>query len=76
MEIRQRIIANPDVLTGKPVIAGTRLSVQFIVGLLANGATYQEILSEYPYITEEDIRACLAYASQLLESSTFVSLAA
>ena len=76
MTTRQRIVSNPDVLTGKPVIAGTRLSVQFIVGLLAKGVTHQEILTEYPYITEEDIRACLVYASQLLESSTFVPLAA
>lgn len=76
MDITQRITSNPDVLTGKPVIAGTRLSVPFIVGLLANGATYQEILTEYPYITEEDIRACLSYASKLLESSTLIPLAA
>jgi len=58
MNIQPRIVSNPDILTGKPVIAGTRLSVQYIVGVLANGATYQEILAEYPYITEEDIRAC------------------
>lgn len=64
MEFRQRIVSNPDVLTGKPVIAGTRLSVQFIVGLLAKGVTHEDILKEYPYITEEDIRACLGYASQ------------
>ncbi|QDK80548.1 DUF433 domain-containing protein [Spirosoma sp. KCTC 42546] len=76
MDIRQRIISNPDVLTGKPVIVGTRLSVQFIVGLLAKGVTHQELLMEYPYIIEEDIRACLAYASQLLESSTLIPLAA
>jgi uncharacterized protein (DUF433 family) len=76
METRQRIVSNPDVLTGKPVIAGTRLSVQYIVGLLAKGATNQEILAEYPYITEEDIRACLDYASKLLENSTFIPLAA
>lgn len=71
----QRITSNPEVLTGKPVIAGTRLSVPFIVGLLAKGVTHEEILNEYPYITEEDIRACLAYASQMLESSTLVLLA-
>ena len=76
MEFRQRIVSNPDVLTGKPVIAGTRLSVQFIVGLLAKGVTHEDILTEYPYITEEDIRACLSYASQLLDSSTLIPLAA
>jgi len=76
MELRQRIVSNPDVLTGKPVISGTRLSVQFIVGLLAKGVTHEDILNEYPYITEEDIRACLSYASQLLDSSTLIPLAA
>lgn len=76
MEHRQRIVSNPDVLTGKPVISGTRLSVQFIVGLLAKGVTHEDILNEYPYITEEDIRACLSYASQLLDISTLILLAA
>lgn len=76
MELGSRIVSNPDILTGKPVIAGTRLSVQFIVGLLAKGVTHEEILIEYPYITEEDIRACLRYASQLLDSSTLIPLAA
>lgn len=76
MEFRQRVVSNPDVLTGKPIIAGTRLSVQFIVGLLAKGVTHEDILKEYPYITEEGIRACLGYASQLLDSSTLIPLAA
>ncbi|GAB4016693.1 DUF433 domain-containing protein [Spirosoma koreense] len=76
METKHRITSNPGVLTGKPVIAGTRLSVQFIVGLLAKGATHEEILAEYPYIVEADILACLAYASKMLESSTLVPLAA
>ncbi len=71
-----RIVLNPDVLTGKPVIAGTRLSVQFIVGLLANGMTNQDILNEYPYIEQADIQACLLYASKSLDSSLFMPLAA
>ncbi|MCY7350086.1 MAG: DUF433 domain-containing protein [Cytophagaceae bacterium] len=72
----QRVESNRTVLVGKPVVKGTRLSVQFIVGLLASGSTHQEILDEYTYLTEEDIRACLAFAAQTLESSTFVPLAA
>ncbi|WP_338875889.1 DUF433 domain-containing protein [Spirosoma sp. SC4-14] len=48
MDLDKRITTNPASLTGKPVITGTRLSVQYILGLLANGATYQEILAEYP----------------------------
>lgn len=76
MELINRIVLNPEILAGKPVIAGARLSVQFIVGLLAKGMTNQEILTEYPYITQEDIRACLTYASQSLDGSTFMPLAA
>ncbi|WP_288424853.1 DUF433 domain-containing protein [uncultured Spirosoma sp.] len=76
MELMNRIVLNPDVLAGKPVIAGTRLSVQFIVGLLAKGMTNQDILNEYPYIEQDDIQACLLYASKSLDSSLFVPLAA
>lgn len=64
-ELLNRIEANPAVLTGKPVIRGTRLAVQYIVGLLANGATHQEILEEYPYLNENDIYACLAFAERI-----------
>ncbi len=76
MELMNRIVLNPDVLTGKPVIAGTRLSVQFIVGLLAKGMTNQDILNEYPYIEQAEIQACLLYASKSLDSSLFMPLAA
>jgi uncharacterized protein (DUF433 family) len=71
-ELLNRIELNPRVLAGKPVIKGTRLSVQFIVGLLAKGVTHQDILQEYQYLNEEDIYACLLFATQVLESNTFV----
>lgn len=61
-----RIALNPDVLVGKPVIKGTRLSVEFIVGLLAQGWSEQEVLRNYPGITLDDIRACLTYAHDVL----------
>ncbi|MDX1948259.1 MAG: DUF433 domain-containing protein [Pirellulaceae bacterium] len=61
-EILKRIVVNPGVLAGKPVIAGTRLSVEFIVNLLTHGATEQEILAEYPKLTPDDIQACLLFA--------------
>lgn len=60
-----RIETNPAVLVGKPVVKGTRLSVSFIVGLLASGSTRKEILDEYPYLTEEDIRACLEFTTRV-----------
>jgi len=62
MRWEDRIVASPDVLVGKPVVKGTRLSVGFIVDLLAGGWTQEQILDNYPNLTADDIRACLAYA--------------
>jgi len=70
----QRIELNPAVLAGKPVVKGTRLSVQFVIGLLAKGAETKEILEEYPYLQKEDILACLAFANGVLADNTFVPL--
>ena len=66
MEWRERIIIDPEILVGKPVIKGTRLAVEFIIDLLAQGWTEHEILHNYPGITHEDIQACLYYASESL----------
>ncbi len=63
-----RITLDPDVLAGKPVIAGTRLAVEFIIGLLADGWTEADILRNYRGLTHEDIVACLAYARDVLAS--------
>jgi uncharacterized protein (DUF433 family) len=63
-----RITLAAEVLTGKPVIRGTRLSVEFIIGLLADGWPEREILADYPGIEHEDIIACLAYARDMLSS--------
>jgi uncharacterized protein (DUF433 family) len=68
MTWRDRIVIDPNILTGKPVIKGTRLAVEFIVGLLAQGWTEAEILKNYPGLAQEDIRACLAYASELVQA--------
>lgn len=70
----ERIVFNPKIMTGKPVIKGTRLTVGFILGLLANGATYQEILEEYPGISGEDILACLLFATKSMENTSIVPL--
>jgi uncharacterized protein (DUF433 family) len=66
MEWQNRIVVDPNVLVGKPVIKGTRLAVEFIIELLAQGWTENDILSNYPGLTREDILACLAYASARL----------
>ena len=68
MQWEDRIAASPDVLVGKPVVKGTRLSVELIVDLLAGGSTQEQILDNYPSLMVEDIRACLAYASELLQT--------
>jgi uncharacterized protein (DUF433 family) len=68
MEWRDRIVVEPRILVGKPVIKGTRIAVEFVVELLANGWTNQQILDEYNHLKAEDIQACLAYASEVLKS--------
>jgi uncharacterized protein (DUF433 family) len=64
--MNNRITIDPGVLAGKPIIAGTRISVEFVVGLLAQGWTVDDVLKEHDHLTREDIQACLAYAHQLL----------
>lgn len=73
-ELLQRITANSQVLLGKPVVKGTRLSVDFILNLLAHGATVEEILAEYDGLSREDIQACLLFASQSLANAAFMPL--
>jgi uncharacterized protein (DUF433 family) len=68
MEWRARIMVDPAVLVGKPVVKGTRISVELIVDLLAAGWTQEQILDSYPSLTPDDIRACLAYAGELLHA--------
>jgi uncharacterized protein (DUF433 family) len=68
MDWKERIIINPEIMLGKPVIKGTRLTVEFIIELLANGWTEKDIFDNYPGIVKEDILACLDYASDRLKS--------
>jgi uncharacterized protein (DUF433 family) len=63
-----RITLDPKVLAGKPVIRGTRLSVEFVIGLMADGWSEADILADYPGITHDDVIACLAYARDTLSS--------
>ena len=68
MDWRERLSVDPKVLVGKPVVKNTRLAVEWIVELLAAGWTHDQLLDSYPTLTEDDIRACLSYASELLHS--------
>lgn len=69
-----RIVTNREILGGKPVIKGTRISVEFILELLSSGVTEDEILQDYPHLTKDDIRACLEYAAHALKNEIFVEL--
>jgi uncharacterized protein (DUF433 family) len=70
-QLLTRIALNPEVMVGKPVIRGTRLTVEYILTLLAHGAPVEEILEEYDGLTREDVRACLLFATKSLESTVF-----
>lgn len=74
-QLLERIAVDPKVMLGKPVIRGTRLTVEFILNLLAHGATGEEIVREYSGLTQADIQACLLFATKSLESTAFMPLA-
>ena len=71
---RDRIIVNPKVLAGKPIIKGTRISVEFILDLLANGWTIEMILENYPQLKREDIIAALKYVTEILKQEAVYPL--
>ena len=68
MKWQERISIDPKILVGKPAVKGTRISVELVVDLMANGWTQEQILENYPDLTADDIRACLAYASDVLHA--------
>lgn len=65
-DLLARITANPEIFGGKPVVRGLRISVELVLSLLAQGASHEEILADYPALEAEDIRACLAYAHAVI----------
>ncbi len=69
-----RIVIDSEVLSGKPVIKGTRIPVYLIIELLGNDVTEEEILSEYPTLKKEDIKAALLYASKCIENEETIFL--
>ena len=75
-QLLKRVTIDPKVMVGKPVIAGTRLTVEYILNLLAHGMTVAEILEEYDGLTQDDIQACLLFATKALENTTFMPLTA
>ena len=65
--MQTKIVSDPKILNGKPVISGTRISVEFILEMLSSGMSFEEILEEYPHLKREDILAALIYATSLLK---------
>lgn len=74
-QLLERITLNPKVMVGKPVIKGTRLTVEYILNLLAHGATTAEIIEEYEGLAQEDVQACILFATKSLENMDFMPLA-
>ena len=70
----EQITANPNILGGKPIIRGTRISVEFILDLLASEVSEKEILEDYPHLTKKDIHACLRYAARSCKNEIYVEL--
>jgi uncharacterized protein (DUF433 family) len=71
---RERITVNPKVLSGKPVIKGTRIAVEFILELLANSWSVEDILKNYPQLKREDVAAALKYAAEILKEEKAYTL--
>lgn len=73
-QLLERITTDLKIMAGKPVIKGTRLTVEHILNLLAHGMNPTDILEEYHGLTQEDIHACLLFASRALENTAFMPL--
>jgi uncharacterized protein (DUF433 family) len=65
-ELLSRIVVDPNIFAGKPIIRGRRLAVEHLLGMLAAGDTHQTILDGYPWLEPEDIQACLLYARKIV----------
>ena len=73
-ELLNRITARPDVFGGKPIIRDMRISVEFVLSLLSQGATQDELLDDYPFLEPDDIHACIAYAHTVIAGDTLASV--
>ncbi len=72
--MEERIVVNPKIMGGKPVIRGTRIPVDAIIKRLAEGMSIKEILEEYPNLREEDIKAALQYAAKVLSGEEIIPM--
>ena len=73
-EFMDRIVIDQEILSGKPVIKGTRIPVYLIIEFLGNGLTEKEVLEQYPSLTQEDVKAALLYASKCIEGEEIITI--
>ncbi|GAA1740700.1 DUF433 domain-containing protein [Isoptericola hypogeus] len=73
MSLLERIVVDSDVVHGRPRVRGTRVRVSDVLSLLGTGATAEEILEDYPYLTVDDIRACLQYAAAQADHAVLIA---
>jgi uncharacterized protein (DUF433 family) len=74
MDWRDRITSSPEILAGKPVIKGTRISVELILGWLANGWSFDQIIEAYPHISRDDIFAALGFAAEMMHEERYIAM--
>ncbi|HMV38050.1 MAG TPA: DUF433 domain-containing protein [Plasticicumulans sp.] len=72
MNWREHIVTDPEILCGKPCIKGTRLSVEFLLGVMAEGWSRTMLLENYPRLTDDDLRAVFAFAGEMLREEVIV----
>ncbi len=75
-QLLERVVLDPKIMAGKPVIKGTRLTVDYILNLMAHGSTVADILEEYQGLSAEDVQACLLFATRSVSDTTFMPLVA
>ena len=75
MQWKNHIEVNPNVLVGKPVIKGTRISVELILDRFADGWTMETVLESYPHLSRDDVLAAIAFAAELFKEETFIAVA-
>lgn len=75
MNWKEHIVVNPDVLAGKPIIKGTRISVELLLDWFASGWSYDDILRAYPHLTREQVQAAMAFAAEFFKEARLVAIA-
>lgn len=75
MNWKDHIVSNPDILVGKPTVKGTRLSVEFLMGLFAAGWSREQVLENYPHLKPEDLNAVFAFAQEMMREEEYVAVA-